>query len=72
MKKGKIKKSKPNTGIYKCERCQHSFDTRRKLKLHSNLHIMALKEIELLRQGKMPSETKDGGEFKGKNRVVIS
>ena len=57
---------------YRCERCLMTFDTRRKLKLHSHRHIEALKEIEMLRQGKLPDETKDGAEFKGKNRIIIS
>ena len=49
-----------------------AFGSKRKLLFHSKRHLQAQKEIEMLRQGKMPDETKIGGAFKGKNKVVIS
>ena len=57
---------------FRCGRCDTIFPTMNALKKHGKKHVDSLKELRLLRQGHRPVETKMGGEFKGKNKVIIS
>lgn len=71
--KAKPVQSRKKTYVqFKCARCMMSFSSRVKLKHHSVKHIGALKELELLREGRVPDFNKIGSEFKGKNRVIIT
>ncbi len=59
---------------YVCMRCKRTFATWRGLQTHSRKHFKkeALDEIKLLEKGCIPSKSKIGSGFKGKNRVIIT
>ena len=57
---------------YKCSRCGADFKTWASLRTHSKKHTDMLKDIQLLRRGHVPAESKIGMKFKGKNKVIIS
>ncbi|MBI2578250.1 MAG: hypothetical protein HYW26_00915 [Candidatus Aenigmarchaeota archaeon] len=56
----------------KCGRCELSFKSMLALKRHSHVHLDDMQELRLLQEGHKPVETKFGGIFKGKNKVIIS
>ncbi|MBI2579513.1 MAG: hypothetical protein HYW27_01290 [Candidatus Aenigmarchaeota archaeon] len=56
----------------KCIRCNIVFSSVAALKAHNRGHTQKMKEMSLLEEGNVPSETKIGSGFKGKNRVIIS
>jgi len=75
--KAKIKAKKPaavsKPGEYnKCLRCDRKFPSRDALKRHLKIHMQALREIKMLEEGFVPSESKIGQEFRGKNKIIIS
>lgn len=57
---------------YKCFMCKASFDSKKGAKMHTRKHMVALKEINLLKEGFVPQETKVGTKFKGKNKIIVS
>ena len=57
---------------YRCGRCEIEFSNIYALRRHSKKHTDSLAEIMMLKQGHMPIETKFGGEFKGKNKIIVS
>lgn len=57
---------------YRCGRCDMVFKSMIALKRHSAIHLKTLEELKLLQQGHVPTETKFGAVFKGKNKVIIS
>ena len=57
----------------KCIRCGQEFPSDIALRKHSKTHAgMARQDIELLRQGHVPEESKIGEGFKGKNKIIVS
>lgn len=68
----RIKKVKQPKFKYTCFRCEKGFPTRKGLKIHSRAHLQALRELTMLEQGQVPVETKMGGEFKGRNKVIVA
>ena len=56
---------------YHCARCGESFKEFPKLRRHSKSHLDT-KEIEMLKRGEHPSESKTGEKFRGMNRVIIN
>lgn len=56
---------------HKCVRCGRFFKSRLALKRHSSEHLKALKDMQMLRDGQLPEESKLGEGFKGKNRIII-
>ncbi|MDI6721039.1 MAG: hypothetical protein QMD85_01520 [Candidatus Aenigmarchaeota archaeon] len=56
----------------KCIRCEKMFPTVNALKVHNRSHLQKMKEMSMLEEGKVPSESKIGHGFKGKNRIVIA
>lgn len=65
-----VKKAVPQEQ-HKCVRCGRFFKSRLALKRHSTDHLKALQEMQMLRDGQLPVESKLGGEFKGKNKIII-
>ncbi len=59
---------------FRCMRCRHEYASWRGLQRHSSTHLRkeTFYEIQQLREGKVPGTSKIGGEFKGKNKIVIS
>lgn len=57
---------------FKCARCGQSFSSHTKLVNHSRQHVEAGKNMNLLKQGYMPEESKLGSEFRGKNRIIVA
>ncbi len=57
---------------FKCGRCELMFKSMLALKRHSHVHLDDLHELKLLQQGHMPTETKFGAVFRGKNKIIIS
>ncbi len=55
-----------------CARCDQTFSSWNSLRNHSKTHLQKLKEINLLQQGKLPDETKEGRGFKGKNKIIVA
>jgi len=64
--------AKKEEGFNICMRCDMNFQSRDALKKHLKSHQQAMQEIKLLEEGHVPSESKIGFEFKGKNRIIIS
>jgi len=59
---------------FKCETCGMKFDSFRGLSIHTGQEHKheEVKEISLLEQGFVPDESKAGGSFKGKNKIIIA
>ncbi len=60
---------------HRCRKCGDKFRSKVDLELHiSEVHHRkpALNEIRLLEKGYMPSESKLGTPFKGKNKIIIA
>jgi hypothetical protein len=68
IKKTKISAPKEE---HKCVRCGRFFKSRLALKRHSTEHLKALKDMQMLRDGQLPEESKLGEGFKGKNKIII-
>jgi len=77
MKKSKIKliyaKKEPKKK-FKCQICGMKFDSFRGLSIHTGQEHKheEVKEVSLLEQGFIPEESKAGGSFKGKNKIIIA
>ena len=63
---------KPKGTRIKCIRCNILFSSIATLKVHNKGHLQSMKEMRLLEEGNVPSESKIGSGFKGKNRIIIS
>jgi hypothetical protein len=52
----------------------HEYASMRGLQVHSASHLRkeSFFELQQLREGKLPAFNKIGGEFRGKNRIIIS
>ena len=59
---------------YTCMRCKKQFSSFDSLRVHSRKHLKKEKidELKLLEGGHVPTKSKIGSEFKGKNRIIIS
>ncbi len=62
----------PKPKKYLCTRCGADFKAWPSLRRHSKKHIETLKDIELLKRGHVPGESKLGMKFKGKNKIIVS
>ena len=71
MSRKKIAK-KPKGIRIRCIRCNTFFSGIQALKIHNKSHLQSMKEMQLLEEGNVPSESKIGSNFKGKNRIIIS
>ena len=72
-KKSRIRPKKEINEIKNiCMRCEKQFTSRKALITHSKAHLQALHELKMLEEGHVPVETKLGGEFKGKNKIIVS
>lgn len=68
----KTEKKEKDNHFNKCIRCQKTFSSRKALIRHSKLHLAELREMQMLEEGHVPSLSKIGGEFKGKNKIVVA
>lgn len=71
MRRKKAKRASKKSGV-KCIRCDIFFSSIAALKLHNKGHTQKMKEMSLLEEGNVPTETKIGSGFRGKNRIIIS